>query len=208
MSKTLWHTIKIEVPKEMVEITKSGRVSVKKTLTKMFNVSKSNKQPAIELKPADVNKPKILNDGKEWNVEELKARMKKANTLKNKSMKQKEKTVIESVVNALRKNKEMNMKKKLSPTQLADVYYQQHKDDIQIEFVKMIKKFMKENKTMAVNAALNQVLSEFEDSYRKRLSTKLPDNEVINQIMHNVSNDLYVGKSSKFYKYASKLQER
>ncbi len=29
MSKTLWHTIQIKVPKEMVELTKSGKVSVK-----------------------------------------------------------------------------------------------------------------------------------------------------------------------------------
>ena len=34
MSKTLWHTIQIQVPKEMAESTKSGKVFVKKTLTK------------------------------------------------------------------------------------------------------------------------------------------------------------------------------
>ena len=32
MSKTLWHTIQIKVPKEMVELTKSGKVSVKKNI--------------------------------------------------------------------------------------------------------------------------------------------------------------------------------
>jgi len=30
MSKTLWHTIKLEVPKEMVNITKNDKVVVKK----------------------------------------------------------------------------------------------------------------------------------------------------------------------------------
>ena len=33
MSKTLWHTIKLEVPKEMVNITKNDKVVVKKSLT-------------------------------------------------------------------------------------------------------------------------------------------------------------------------------
>jgi hypothetical protein len=32
MSKTLWHTIQIEVPKEMVNITKNDKVVVKKLL--------------------------------------------------------------------------------------------------------------------------------------------------------------------------------
>ena len=34
MSKTLWHTIKLEVPKEMFNITKNDKVVVKKSLTK------------------------------------------------------------------------------------------------------------------------------------------------------------------------------
>ena len=44
MSKTLWHTITIKVPAEMVEMTKAGKVSIKKTLTKTLNISKSNKK--------------------------------------------------------------------------------------------------------------------------------------------------------------------
>ena len=32
MSKTLWHTIKLEVPKEMIDITKNDKVEVKKHL--------------------------------------------------------------------------------------------------------------------------------------------------------------------------------
>ena len=44
MSKTLWHTIKLEVPKEMVNITKKDKVVVKKSLTKTNNISKSNKR--------------------------------------------------------------------------------------------------------------------------------------------------------------------
>ena len=65
----------------MLELTKAGKVSIKKTLTKTFNISKSQKKPAIKLIPSDINKPQIVNDGKEWNVEELKSQMVKANAL-------------------------------------------------------------------------------------------------------------------------------
>jgi hypothetical protein len=81
MSKTLWHTIQIKVPKEMVELTKSGKVSVKKTLTKTLNI-RSQKTPAIKLIPSDVNKPQIINDGKEWDVNVLKERMAKARAMR------------------------------------------------------------------------------------------------------------------------------
>ena len=85
MSKTLWNTIKIEVPNKMVNITKNDKVTVKKSLTKTNNISKSNKEPSIKIIPGDVNKPKIISDGKEWNVEELKIRMKKAKDLGKKN---------------------------------------------------------------------------------------------------------------------------
>ena len=85
MSKTLWHTIKIEVPNEMVNITKKDKVVVKKSLTKTNNVSKANKEPSIKIIPGDTNKPKIISDGKEWNIEELKLKMKKAKELGKKN---------------------------------------------------------------------------------------------------------------------------
>ena len=85
MSKTLWHTIKLEVPKEMVNITKNDKVVVKKSLTKINNISKANKEPSIKIIPGDTNKPKIISDGKEWNIEELKLKMKKAKELGKKN---------------------------------------------------------------------------------------------------------------------------
>ena len=85
MSKTLWHTIKLEVPKEMVNITKSNKVVVKKSLTKTNNISKSNKEPSIKIIPGDTNKAKIIDNGKEWNIEELKLKMKKAKDLGKKN---------------------------------------------------------------------------------------------------------------------------
>ena len=85
MSKTLWHTIKIAVPEEMVNITKKDKVVVKKSLTKNNNISKSNKEPSIKLISSDINKPKIISDGKEWNVDELKIKMKKSKDLGKKN---------------------------------------------------------------------------------------------------------------------------
>ncbi len=86
MSKTLWHTIKLEVPKEVVNITKNDKVVVKKSLTKTNNISKANKEPSIKIIPGDTtNKPKIIDDGKEWNIEELKIKMKKAKELGKKN---------------------------------------------------------------------------------------------------------------------------
>ncbi len=43
MSKMLWHTIKLEVPKVMVNKIKNHKVVVKKSLTKTKNISKANK---------------------------------------------------------------------------------------------------------------------------------------------------------------------
>jgi hypothetical protein len=87
MSKTLWHTIQIKVPAEMVELTKSGKVSVKRTLTKTFNISRSQKKPAIKLIPSSDNKVHVVNEGKEWDIDELKTRMTKAKQLEKKNAK-------------------------------------------------------------------------------------------------------------------------
>ena len=108
MSKTLWNTIKLEIPKEMVNLTKKDKVVVKKSLTKTNNISKSNKEPSIKIIPGDTNKPKIISDGKEWNVEELKLRMKKSKELgkKNEGKELKKKINIDE---KLRKFKDENV---------------------------------------------------------------------------------------------------
>ena len=69
----------------MINITKNDKVVVKKSLTKLNNISKSNKEPSIKIIPGDTNKPKIISDGKEWNIEELKIRMKKSKELGKKN---------------------------------------------------------------------------------------------------------------------------
>ena len=85
MNKVLWHTITIKVPSEMVEITKTGKVSIKKTLTKMNNISRSQGYPSIELISSSDNKSHIIAEGKEWNIEQLKTNLKKSNELSKKN---------------------------------------------------------------------------------------------------------------------------
>ncbi len=50
--KTLWRTIKIEFPKEMVNITKNDKVVVKKSVTfkkaKQYNISKASNEPSMK----------------------------------------------------------------------------------------------------------------------------------------------------------------
>ena len=118
MSKTLWHTIKIEVPKEMVNITNKDKVVVKKSLTKTNNISKSNKEPSIKIIPGDTNKPKIISDGKEWNVEELKSKMKKATELgkKNEGKELKKKSENKIVKSYVKKVNDKIVAKKVKPT--------------------------------------------------------------------------------------------
>jgi len=127
MSKTLWHTIKLEVPKEMVNITKKDKVVVKKSLTKTNSISKSNKEPSIKIIPGDTNKPRIISDGKEWNVEELKIKMKKANELEKKNegkeykkqmTKDKAAKVITNKINSKAKSNEIEKIKNYSRNQL------------------------------------------------------------------------------------------
>ena len=87
MSKTLWKTVKIDVPKEMVDITKNGKVTIKKTLTNTNNISKSNKEPSIILKAKDIDKPIIENSGKIYDIKDLKERVKKAKDMAKKNEK-------------------------------------------------------------------------------------------------------------------------
>ena len=69
----------------MVNITKNDKVVVKHSLTKTNDISKSNKEPSIKIISGDINKPKIINDGKEWNIEELKLKLKKVKELGKKN---------------------------------------------------------------------------------------------------------------------------
>ena len=112
MSKVLWHTMTIKVPSEMVEITKTGKVSIKKTLTKMNNISKSQGYPSIKLVKSSDNKPHIITDGKEWNIEQLKTTLNKSNELAKKN---KGRVLTKKLIQPLKDNKFIeNIKNKVA----------------------------------------------------------------------------------------------
>jgi len=85
MNKTLWNTVSIQIPEEMVDITKTGKVTIKKTLTKTANISRSQKTPAIKFMPSEDNQIHILNKGKVWDIEDLRKRTDKARALMKKN---------------------------------------------------------------------------------------------------------------------------
>ena len=105
----------------MVNITKNDKVVVKKSLTKTNNISKANKEPSIKIIPGDTNKPKIISDGKEWNIEELKIRMKKSKELgkKNEGKEYKKEMTKDNAAKII--TKEINTRAKLNK---ADMYLQ------------------------------------------------------------------------------------
>ena len=72
-NRKLWNTITIKVPEEMVEYNKKGKILIKKTLTKTFNISKFQKKPAIKLVPSDSNTVEIVNQGTDLNNKEEKS---------------------------------------------------------------------------------------------------------------------------------------
>ena len=102
MDRILWSTITIKVPPTMVNITKKGRVTVGNTLTKTNNISKREKVPSIRLMLSEDNRPHIIANGKEWNVNELKARVKQSNALAKKNKNVRGEQVLGDFVNRLK----------------------------------------------------------------------------------------------------------
>ena len=82
MDKILWSTTTIKVPRQMVNISKTGRVTLIKTLTKTNNISRRQKQQTVKLVPSDDFK---IIHGKSWNVDALKEQVSKANSLAKKN---------------------------------------------------------------------------------------------------------------------------
>ena len=58
-----YHTIEISIPKEMLNLSKAGRVSLVPSITKTGNISKRSGNASIILKKSDDNKPHILDQG-------------------------------------------------------------------------------------------------------------------------------------------------
>lgn len=75
MDKILWHTMTIQVPGDMVHYTPGGRVSIKKTLTRLHGISRSARIPSINLVPSPDNKVHVVSQGNTYNVDDLRRRV-------------------------------------------------------------------------------------------------------------------------------------
>jgi len=77
----LWHTLTIQVPKDMITFTRTGRVSVRPTLTKLNNLSKSQGKTAIRLMKSPDDKAHIITDGKKYTHQELKGNLRQVDLM-------------------------------------------------------------------------------------------------------------------------------
>ena len=85
MNQTLWHTVHIQIPDKMLNISKTGKVTIKKSLTKTGMLSKSNHEPSIIITTnSHINEPKIIDDGEHVNEVDIRKRQLKLKAIKNK----------------------------------------------------------------------------------------------------------------------------
>ena len=85
MNQTLWHTVNIQIPDKMLNISKTGKVMIKKPLTKTGMLSKSNHEPSIIITTnSHINEPKIIDDGEHVNEVDIRKRQLKLKAIKNK----------------------------------------------------------------------------------------------------------------------------
>jgi len=70
MSKLLWHTVTISIPDKMVIKTKTGKTSLKQTLTELNSLVKAGGYPAIKLVNSNDNKVHVIDEGQK--IEETK----------------------------------------------------------------------------------------------------------------------------------------
>ena len=103
--KKLWNTILIRIPKDMINITKSGRVKIKAPLTKTGNIAKSNGEASIKIKIADINDPEIINKGKEWTLTDLKKALKNTKIISHKQKQKKTDQLAKKFIDKIKKKK-------------------------------------------------------------------------------------------------------
>ena len=83
MSKVLWHTINIQIPDKMINVSKTGKMTIKQSLTKKGIISKSNHEPSVIIKSSSsIDKPIIKDSGKFENIDAIKLRQKKLKAIK------------------------------------------------------------------------------------------------------------------------------
>ena len=74
-NKILWNTVTIRVPEHMLHYTPARRITFKKTLTRLNNVSKSRRIPSINLVPSPDNKVQVISQGNAYTQDALRQRL-------------------------------------------------------------------------------------------------------------------------------------
>lgn len=75
--KIVWNTVHIKVPQEFITMGKNGAIKIKPPLTRTKKISSFNKEPAIQLEPADVNEVTIVDEGTKDSIDNMKGKKKK-----------------------------------------------------------------------------------------------------------------------------------
>ena len=75
MDNILWNTITIRVPEKMLHYTPTGKITLKKSLTPLNNVSKSRRIPSINLVPSENNKIQVISQGNAYTQDALRQRL-------------------------------------------------------------------------------------------------------------------------------------
>ena len=148
MSKVLWHTINIQIPDKMINVSKTGKMTIKKSLTTKGNISKSNNEPSVIIKTnSTIDKPIIKEYGKLENVEAIKLRQKKLKVIKDRLIKLPNKpkiTKAEFVSKAKAKvalNLTSNQLKKLEDKVM--IHYKKHNQLTSSQSKAIVKKYKK-----------------------------------------------------------------
>jgi hypothetical protein len=105
-----WHSIVIKIPSEMISKTKSGRVSLRNTITNLGALSTSNKMKSIKLISSNIDTPEIIENGVKTTLNNEKEPKK----IKIKQPKLKSTKEIDKLYNQMEQyNKELKNTKKL-----------------------------------------------------------------------------------------------
>ena len=75
MDNILWNTITIRVPQNMLHYTPLGKITLKKSLTPLNNVSKARRIPSINLVPSPDNKIQVISQGNTYTQDALRQRL-------------------------------------------------------------------------------------------------------------------------------------
>ena len=155
-----WHSIVIKIPDEMITKTKSGRVSIRKTITNLGALSTSNKMKSIKLVSSNIDTPEIIDNGVKTTVNNEKGpKQPKIKTTRKKKTNNNLINNIDDLYNQIDKtNEELKNTKKLKT-----------KKDHQEVINKILKEYINKKRTKKTKELSTEFLKELFDYYYKNI---------------------------------------